>query len=73
MFGGVFVFRLIAAPHATATQACPQVKPRLTHGNALIADISCRLDGLDQIEMRALVHGDNYGRWSVTEKGSLLP
>jgi hypothetical protein len=56
MLRGVFVLGGIAAAHVAADQAQAQVNPSVAHSQTLLASICMRLDILDLIQVRALVH-----------------
>jgi hypothetical protein len=45
MAPGVTVLGLVATAHQAALQACAQMNPRVTHGEAPIADVGHRLGG----------------------------
>jgi hypothetical protein len=62
MFGGMFVFRRIAATDMTAREAHAEMDPLIAHLHAFFADMDCGFADFDLIEVRAFLrHKPSFG------------
>ena len=57
VFGGVLIFRRIAAADVTTAQTQAEVDPGIAHFQALLTSFCVRLHIMDLIEMGTLWHG----------------